>query len=73
MEDHYKNREIDEKFADIKAALERIEAQTIKTNGAVANLKIWRAYTMGAITILAFLVASIAIPLISSYIQSGRL
>jgi len=33
------NREIDEKFAYIKDSLDRIEAQTLKTNGRVTSLE----------------------------------
>lgn len=35
----YQNREIDEKFTDIKDTLLRIEAQTTKTNGRVNKLE----------------------------------
>lgn len=35
----YANREIDEKFTDIKDTLLRIEAQTTKTNGRVNKLE----------------------------------
>jgi hypothetical protein len=73
MPEPYSNRELDEKFGDIKESLNRIEAQTTKTNGSVANLKLWRAYLTGAVTIIAFLLASVGIPLISSYIQTGKL
>lgn len=72
METHYQNREIDEKFNDIKSQLNRIETQTVKTNGSVANLKMWRAYTTGALAVIIFLIASIVIPVISSVIQNGN-
>lgn len=78
-EEPYKNREIDEKFEDIKASLIRIETQTTKTNGSVANLKIWRAYTLGflaalsfAFGVLAFFVGQVVIPLAGSVIQNGN-
>lgn len=35
----YQNREIDEKFTDIKDTLGRIEEQTSKTNGRVTRLE----------------------------------
>jgi len=72
METAYANREIDEKFEDIKSQLTRIENQTIKTNGAVANLKLWRAYITGAVATIGFLTASVCVPLLGSFIQSGK-
>ena len=38
----YSNREIDAKFDIIMETLHRIEAQTIKTNGRVSKLEMWR-------------------------------
>ena len=35
----YANRELDEKFTDIRDALARIEGQTSKTNGRVTRLE----------------------------------
>lgn len=43
----YMNREIDEKFTDIKESLIRIETQTTKTNGRVTNLEGWQKYVLG--------------------------
>lgn len=65
----YSNRELDEKFDDIKNSLDRIEVQTSKTNGSVASLKIWRAYLTGGLAVVLFLVTSIAIPLLSGFIS----
>ena len=39
MEQPYRNREIDEKFNDIKDALTRIEIQTTKHNGRMSKLE----------------------------------
>lgn len=64
MDDRYPNLVLDEKFKDIKASLDRIEQQTIKTNGSVASLKIWRAYTTGALAVLSFLIIGIGIPIV---------
>lgn len=62
-----------------RSALTRIEEQTKKTNGAVANLKTWRTYTVGfiaglalAFAFLAFFVGQVFIPLTSSLIQNGN-
>lgn len=68
-EQPYQNREIDSKFADIKDALERIEAQTVKTNGTVKWLTkmIWLA--IGFCSCLAIIV----LPLAWSLIQAGKI
>lgn len=65
----YQNREIDEKFNDIKDSLNRIETQTIKTNGRVRwNEKmIWLA--MGFCACVTILI----LPLIWSLISSGKI
>jgi hypothetical protein len=43
----YLNREVDEKFNDIKDALLRIETQTTKTNGRVGKLERWQSSVLG--------------------------
>ena len=72
-ETHYKNREIDEKFMDIKDSLNRIETQTIKTNGSVAKVTSefnkWKYLCMGFCACITI----ILIPLLLSLIQSGRI
>lgn len=52
----YANRELDEKFNDIKASLDRIEVQTRKTNGRVDKLEAWRWFLGGGLAILSFIV-----------------
>lgn len=58
MEKQYSNREIDEKNKDVFATLQRIEAQTTKTNGRVTKLERWMYGVAGAITILGFLIGA---------------
>jgi len=50
----YKNREIDTLMEEIKETLNRIESQTLKTNGSIARanekislLENWKATTLG--------------------------
>lgn len=54
----YSNREIDNMFNEIMNTLKRIEEQTIKTNGRVNTLEIWRESLMAK---LAGVIATITI------------
>lgn len=69
----YKNREIDEKFRDIQDSLNRIETQTMKTNGSVAKVtnefNKWKYIVTGFCTCISLLV----LPLIFELIKSGKL
>lgn len=63
----------------VKQTLIDIKAQTIKTNGRVNALenenisaKVFRARITTAVGILSFIIGSMIIPLISSFIQSGK-
>ena len=56
MDSAYTKRELDEKFGEIKTQLNRIEAQTMKTNGSVSSLKVWRGYVTGGLAILTIVV-----------------
>lgn len=69
----FSNREIAEKFEDIKEALGRIEAQTTKTNGRVTVLeaKVVAQKTMTTTAVAIFVV--LVIPLIVySFSQATR-
>jgi len=55
MDAPYSNREIDSHFLEIKETLERIEKQTIKTNGRVSSLEEWRSYVVGAVAVLVLI------------------
>lgn len=66
-------------FGEITGTLSRIEEQTKKTNGSVANLKTWRTYTVGflaglalAFAVLAYFVGQVFIPISGSIIQNGN-
>jgi hypothetical protein len=68
-ESPYANREIDEKFSDIKDSLNRIESQTTKTNGRVRWLEkmIWLAMGFcGCVTVLI-------LPLVVAVVESGKI
>lgn len=43
-------------YKDIKSDLFEIKTQTIKTNGSVMSLKLWRSWVVGGLAILSFLV-----------------
>lgn len=68
MDDNYSNREIDRMFLEIQQTLGRIEGQTTKTNGHVADafreinkLKIWRASNSVAIAIIVVVVIPLCV------------
>ena len=84
----YSKREIDEKWNDIANALSRIEIQTTTTNGRVSKLErnqdidkavhdaqmIFIKRLLYVVTSsLIFLIGSVAVPIITAYIQNGRL
>ena len=48
-ENEYTNREIDRMFGEIMTTLHRIEEQTVKTNGRVSKLELWRETFMAKV------------------------
>lgn len=72
-EQPYKNRELQEKFADIREYLIRIEDQTTKTNGRVNRLEGFQKYIIGFCTAIGIILVSIVIPLISAILSSHQL
>lgn len=74
-ENNYSIKEMIAEFRkDTTESLNRIEAQTVKTNGRVTNLEQHRAYLWGAYTVLfllgGFIITS-AIMAIDSKIKNG--
>ena len=68
----YSNREIDQMFCSVKdhidsrhlaimETLTRIEAQTIRTNGRVRRLEIWRGVIIGGIAIIVTVVIPLTV------------
>jgi len=66
------------------AALSQISVQTTKTNGRVTDLErqitiqdtsnqVFRARIYTAVTIMVFLLGTILIPIVSAYIQAGKI
>lgn len=64
LEIQYSNRELDAHFKEIKATLERIEAQTTRTNGRVSSLEMWRSYVVGGLAIISAIILPIAFSLL---------
>ena len=69
MDTPYLNRELDEKFSDIKEALERIEAQTTRTNGRVGRLEHWQAYVIGFCACITLLILPVLMVLVNNYFR----
>jgi hypothetical protein len=74
----YENREIREMFTSVQETLGRIETQTTKTNGRVTDLERsvghlyqWRAYILGSVATLSFIIIAVAIPIIIELIKIG--
>jgi len=55
---NYSQRELDEKFQDIKDSLMRIEVQTTRHNGRLLRVEKWQYTMVGAITVIGFLVSA---------------
>lgn len=75
----YSNREIDRMFAGLKAfiassqeqnaaTLDRIEAQTIRTNGRVSGLENWRWFLIGGMSIISAMVIPMGIYIVISLV-----
>jgi uncharacterized membrane protein YhaH (DUF805 family) len=66
--DSYSNRELDRMFSEIQETLQRIESQTMKTNGRVTKLEFWR----GVLTGMGTLIVVVIIPLTAAVITLLR-
>lgn len=70
MDEPYKNREIKEMFDDVKQTLERIEMQTIKTNGRVSTLERWQSYVLGAVATFMLVGLSVGVPILLDIVKT---
>jgi hypothetical protein len=59
--DEYTAREIKSMFDNIAEGIDRIEAQTTKTNGRVAVLERWQSFLQGGMAVLAMLLVPVLI------------
>lgn len=76
MEDQdkpYSNREIREKWHETSNSLQEIKVQTTATNGRVRSLERWQSYVLGFCAAISIILFSTLIPIISAFIQSGRI
>jgi cytochrome c-type biogenesis protein CcmH/NrfG len=56
MDPDFSNREITEMFNDIRKGQDRIEAQTVKTNGRTTALEKWRSFITGGLAVMVMLI-----------------
>lgn len=64
MEEPYTKREQDEWRKDVRESLERIEEQTKKTNGSVADVNRWRERANGGFAVAGAFMAFVIIPIL---------
>lgn len=48
------------------ATLDRIESQTIKTNGRVSKLERWQSYVLGGLSVITLMVVPIIIYILTT-------
>lgn len=65
MDEPYTNREIDSKYQDITDALIRIETQTTKTNGHVADINKWRERMNGGAVVAGVFMTFVVMPILA--------
>jgi hypothetical protein len=58
--EQFTNREINRMFGEVQESLDRIEKQTVKTNGNVRSLQVWRGFITGGLAVVGFM-ATIAL------------
>ena len=58
---------------DTRESLARIEVTTTTQNGRVGSLERWQSYVIGFCVCLGIVLFSVLVPVISSFIQAGKL
>ena len=54
----FTNRELDHYFKDIRCDITEIKAQTINTNGKVAEIQVWKEQVKGGLKVLGLFLAA---------------
>lgn len=65
----YTKREQDVWRSEVKEQLDRIEVQTIKTNGRVTKLEFWRGMIMGGMAIITTIILPAVFILMEHFLQ----
>lgn len=69
----YTKTEIDLMHIPIQDKLDKILVQTIKTNGRLGKLEVWKGYITGGLTILTLLVVPIAIVIVTGMYSASSI
>ena len=56
----------DEVLGEMRADQKEIKAHVSRTNGRVLKLELWQARVLGALAVLMFLVAAVAVPVLAA-------
>jgi hypothetical protein len=60
---------ISKDISDIKDSVLRVETQTMKTNGRVDSLMVWRGFVTGGLAVIVVLLLPVVFILVSSFLK----